>query len=142
MSQKMTLIYADLNEANATDTDKLENSELPILIVFQVTPIDKPGSSGLIATTFEFNGYFLNKSENVTVDFRSIDIEAEVIYPMRVLAREFIFKLSTHSIIDPQTEGIQERTYQPVYSSMDANLFGVWAKCVVPVIETNTGCNH
>lgn len=142
MSTPLTFVYADLNEANATETDKLIDSALPVLIVMQVTPTDKPGASGLLATSFEFNGWFLNKSANITVDYRSIDIESEIIYAMRVLAREFLFKLSQHAIIDPQTNGIQERTYQPIYSSMDANLFGVWVKCTVPVIETNTGCNH
>jgi len=141
MSRSLTLIYADMNEANL-DADKLVLSELPVNIILPITVTDAPGTSGVLKSSFELNAFFLNKSNNVTTDFKSIEIENEVITPMRVLAREFMFRLNEHDIIDPETKGLTSIVYQPVYSSMDANLFGVWAKATVPVMEQITGCQH
>lgn len=141
MSRALTLIYADLNEANL-EADKLVNSELPVNIILPFTVTDVPGTSGILKSTFELNAFFLNKSANITTDFKSIEVETEVIAPMRTIAREFIFRLNEHSIVDPETKGMTQIVYQPVYSSMDANLFGVWAKATVPVIEGLSGCNH
>lgn len=141
MSRTLTLIYADLDEANV-DVDKLVNSELPVNIILPITPVDTPSTSGILKTTFELNAFFLNKSEVITTDYKSIQVETDVIAPMRALAREFMFRLNEHEITDPETKGISSITYQPVYSSMDANLFGVWARATVPVMEGVTGCNH
>lgn len=141
MSRPLTFIYADLNEANL-EADKLLNSELPINIIMPFSVTDVPGTSGILKSTFELNAFFLNKSSNITTDFKAIEIETEVIAPMRALAREFIFRLNEHSIVDPETKGLTSIVYQPVYSSMDANLFGVWAKATVPVMEGLSGCNH
>lgn len=141
LSRSVTLIYADLNEANF-DVDKLISSQLPILVVLPIVPVDNRGKSGVLKTTFELQAFFLNKSEKITTDYKSIEIETEVIAPMRQLAREFIFRLTQHSIIDPETDGITQATHQPIYSSMDANLFGVYTRCDVPVMEGITGCVH
>jgi hypothetical protein len=141
LSRSVTLIYADLNEANF-DVDKLTNTELPVVVILPIVPVDNRGKSGVLKTTFELQAFFLNKSEKITTDYKSIEIETEVIAPMRRLAREFIFKLTEHSIIDPETAGIAQATHQPIYSSMDANLFGVYVRCDVPVMEGITGCVH
>jgi hypothetical protein len=137
-----TFIYADLNEANATETDKLIASELPCMIVLPIQPIDNfPNSgSGLVKTTFELNAFFLMKSANITSDYSSKLIETECIEPMRFVARQFIHNLQTHEIIDPETAGITSVNYTPAYSSMDANLYGVQVRCTVPVIENPVLC--
>ena len=135
-----TFIYADLNEANATETDKLVESEYPVMIVFPINPVDTIPNSGLTKTTFELNAMFLNKSAQKTTDYKSSEIEIEVIAPMRLIARKYIHVLATHSIIDPETPGITTVNYQPVYSSMDANLFGVSVRAQVPVLENPALC--
>lgn len=135
-----TLIYADLNEANATETDKLTNSELPVILILPITTDDVIGKSGLIKTTFPFEAFFLNKSSNLTVDYKAADMETEVIAPMRLLARRYMHLLNEHSIIDPETPGITNINYQPVYSSMDVNLYGVRVRANVPVVENAVIC--
>lgn len=141
MSQNVTLIYADLNEANF-DVDKLVGSEFPVLIVLPFIPVDTPGTSGVLKTTFDFQAFLLNKDVmQSTVDYRAIEVENNVVAPMRMLAREFMHKFNEHTIIDPEDKiGIGARTYQPIYSSMDANLHGVFIRARVPVMEGITGC--
>lgn len=139
LSRKVTFIYADLNEANL-DMDKIVKSDFPVLIVVPFVPVDAPGKSGILKTTFELNAFMLNKASNITVDFKASVIETEVIAPMRLLARRYMHLLNEHSIIDPETAGITSINYQPMYSSMDADLFGVMIRATVPVIENETIC--
>ena len=141
MSRPVTLIYADMSEANV-DADTLVDSEMPINIVMPIVITDAPSQGGLLKTTFDLNCFFLTKSENITVGYKSIEIENECIAPMRRLAREFIFRLNEHGIIDATSLGILQITYTPAYSSMDANLFGVEVRATVPVVEGISGCNH
>lgn len=132
--------YADLNEANI-NVDALANSQFPIMIVLPFIPIDNPGKSGVLKTTAEIEIFFLNKkTDQATIEYSSIVVENEIIAHMRALARNFWYKFNQHSIIDKETNGITGIRYQPVYSSLDANVHGVWCRATVPIMEKITGC--
>lgn len=139
-SQIKQLVYAEMNEANANYMDPFLNAQFPVLLVMPIVPVDTPGKSGALATTFDFDAYLLTKSTNITVDYSSSDIETEVIAPMRLLGRQFMHRLNEHSIVNPETGGIGQTTYIPSYSSMDANLFGVRIRATVPVQESADVC--
>jgi hypothetical protein len=135
-----TMIFADLNEANATYVDKLVKSEFPVLLVLPFAPTDTIGKSGALKTTVDLDLFFLTTSKNPTVDYKSTEVETECIAPMRLLARKFIHNLNHHSIIDPEGAGIVTYTLTPAYSSMDANLYGVEVRVNVPVMERAQVC--
>lgn len=135
-----TFIYADLNEANANYTDQLTAAELPVLIVMPINTVDGVGKSGLLKSTFELQAFLLDKSANITTEYSSSAIETEVIAPIRLMARRYMHLLNEHSIIDPETQGITSIKYNPVYSSMDTNLFGVNIIAQVPVVENPLAC--
>jgi hypothetical protein len=135
-----TFIFADLNEANFS-VDAIANADLPVLIVLPFTPVDAIGKSGALKTTFELQAFMLTKkSDQVTKDFSAAEIEIEIVAPMRLLARKFIHNLNGHAIIDPETQGITSVSYQPIYSSMDAELHGVFIRATVPVMEKPLVC--
>lgn len=136
------LILADMNEANATETDQLIDSELPAMLVMPFEPVDNfPNSgSGLVKTTVDLDIFFLMKSTNITLDYSSAKIELECVAPMRLLARKFVHHLQTHAIIDPETAGITSVRHSPVYSGLDANLYGDRIRLNVPVIESPVVC--
>jgi hypothetical protein len=134
-----TFIFADLNEANFS-VDAIANADL-LLIVLPFTPVDAIGKSGALKTTFELQAFMLTKkSDQVTKDFSAAEIEIEIVAPMRLLARKFIHNLNGHAIIDPETQGITSVSYQPIYSSMDAELHGVFIRATVPVMEKPLVC--
>lgn len=136
------LILADMNEANATETDQLIDSELPAMLVMPFEPVDNfPNQgSGLTKTTVDLDIFFLMRSTNPTIDYSSAKIEIECVAPMRLLARKFVHQLQTHAIIDPETAGITRVQHSPVYSGLDANLFGNRLRMNVPVIENPVVC--
>lgn len=135
-----TLIFADLNEANATYVDKLLKSEYPVLLVLPFAPRDTVGKSSKLKTTVDLDLFFLTKSGGKTIDYKSVEIETECIAPMRLLARKFIHNLNHHEIIDPETGVISTYDLIPAYSSMDADLFGVEVRVNVPVMEHAQVC--
>jgi len=136
-------IYADMNEANFA-ADSVDSSSLPVLIILPITVTDNrtPNGSGVLKSTLELNAMFLTQITDVTTDYSAATVETSAIEPMRTLARQFIFRLNEHDIIDPESNGIVQVTYQPTYSSLDANLFGVLVRAQVPVMEGITGCDH
>lgn len=142
LSRSVTFFYADLNEANFS-IDQLVNSDLPVLIILPFTVVDVRSKSGILKSSFELQAFMLDKDiDQITTDYKAKDVENKVIAPMRMLAREFIFKLTEHSIVDPETAGITQATFQPIYSELDANLYGVFIRAQVPVMEGLTGCVH
>jgi hypothetical protein len=129
-------IYADLNEANLT-VDQIIGSKFPVFILLPIVVVDNIGSSSSTGSTFDLQAFMLTRSANPTVDYKAETIETEVIAPMRLKARQFIHRLNEHSIIDSESKGIRQVTYQPIYSETDANLFGVMVRATVPVRETS-----
>ncbi len=135
-----TFYYADLNEANI-DADRLLNSEYPLMIVLPISPVDNPGRSGVLKTTVQLQFFMLNKkTDQVTIQYSSIEIENEIIVPMRALARQFMYALNRHVIVDPETSGATNIRYEPTYSALDGNLYGVLVTASVPFMEKITGC--
>jgi hypothetical protein len=135
-----TFIFADLNEANFL-VDAIETANMPVFLVLPFTVVDTFGKSGTIQSTFELQGFmFTKKSDQRTIDYSAADVESELIQPMRLLARKFLHRLNAHSIIDPETAGVKVTSYEPIYSSMDANLFGVFLRATVPVKEHPVVC--
>lgn len=136
-----TFFYADLNEANI-DADALLNAAYPLMIVIPFIPVDNPGRSGVLKTTVELDIFFLNKKTGqATVQYNSMEIENEIIAPMRAMARQFFHKMNQHEIIDKETGGVTNIRLQPTYSALDANAHGVWAKATAAVMERITGCH-
>ena len=136
-----TFYYADLNEANI-DADPLANSAFPLMIVLPIVPTDNPSKSGVLKTTMTLQFFMLNKkTDQYTIQYNSVVIENEIIAPMRSLAREFMFKLNRHSIVDPETAGATNIRYEPTYSALDANCHGVFVTASVPFMEKITGCS-
>ena len=129
---------SSLNEANWL-ADALLTAQYPLCLVLPVIVTDAPGKSGILKSKFPLAVYFLNKSTEITTDFKSSEI-APYIKTMRDLAREFIHKLNETDLIDPETDGIGERSYEPEYGLLDAHLFGVLCRASVPVMEGVTGC--
>jgi hypothetical protein len=133
-----TLIYADLNESNYL-ADALQTSEYPLLLILPITVTEATGVSGIDEGTFEFNAYFLDKQPESTTDYSSADIETRYIAPMRLLARQYMHILSTHSIVAPG-KVVGDKTYTPEYGLLDAHLFGVNVRCQIPVLENINAC--
>jgi hypothetical protein len=133
--------YADLFEANV-DADLLANSAFPIMIVLPISPTDNPGKSGVLKSSLPFSFFMLNvKTDQATVQYNSIQIENEIIAPMRALARQFMFNLNRHAIIDPETAGATNIKYDPTYNALDRNCYGVFVTAQVPFMEKITGCH-
>lgn len=135
-----TFIYADLNEANGTYLDKMVNAEYPVMLVLPFAVIDTPAQSGILKSTFELYAFMLDKQDAATADYSSIEIETDIIAPMRLLARRFVHKLNEHSIIDPTSAGIQSMNFQPTYGEFDSHLFGVLFRGTIPVMENEIIC--
>lgn len=136
-----TLYYMGLNEANF-DADALADTGYPLMIVLPITPVDDIGKSGSITTTFDFQFFILNKdTTQLTNEYVARTVEINIIAPMRQLGRRYIHKLNNHSIIDPETKGITSTIpWQPTYSSLDANVHGVFGRCTVSVKENPQVC--
>lgn len=126
-------------EANQI-VDALTNAQFPILVVLPIIVTDVPGPSGVLKSTFDFSAFMLNKPTLATENFVTADIDTDSTAPMRALARQFMHKLQHHSIIDPETNGIQTITYTPEFGLWDAHLFGVFIRATVPVMERISGC--
>jgi hypothetical protein len=140
LSVATRFIYVNsLNEANYL-VDALTDGEFPVCLMLPVIVRDTPGKSGILKSKFQLGAYFLNKISGTTNDFKTNEVESTVIKPMRDLAREYVHKLNETDLIDPETDGIGERTFEPEYDLMDASLFGVFVKADVPVMEGVTGC--
>jgi hypothetical protein len=137
---KPTLVFADLSEANATIMDDIESSEVPVLLVLPFRVVDTPGRSGRLKSVANFTAFMLTKLSNPTTDYVSSTVETEAIAPMRLLARQFMHRLNEHSIIDSETSGITSITYEPIYGTMDANLFGITITASIPVMEQARVC--
>ena len=140
MRTPFEFVYAGLNEANF-NLDNVSNDDHPVMVVLPFTPVDNPGTSSVLKTTVDLQFFILTKkTDQQTIDFTAADIETEIIAPMRIQARAFMFRLNQHSIVDPETAGITNIRYQPSYSQFDSNLFGVFVSASVPVMEAITGC--
>lgn len=134
-----TLIYADLNESNYL-ADALETSEYPLLLIVPIVVTEATGhTTGLDEGTFELNAYMLDKQTEPTIDYSSADIETRYIAPMRLLARQYMHRLSTHSIVAPG-KVVGDKTYTPEYGLLDAHLYGVNIRCQIPVLENINAC--
>jgi hypothetical protein len=138
MTDIKTLLNADLFEANQL-ADALLSSEYPMILLLPIPIVDTPGSSGVLKSTVDLQLYFLNRGTDITPDYSGANIETNFIEPMRKYARQFIHKLNKHAIIDPETRGIEARTYTPEYGLFDAHTFGVSVRAQVPIIERATG---
>ena len=140
LSRKTTFIYvSSMQEANLL-ADTLLKAEYPVCFILPVVVTDTPGTSGVLKSEFPLNAYFLDRDNAATIDFKATEVEKNHIAPMRTLAREFLHKLNEHSIIDPESKGIQARVLEPEYGLTDAHLFGVFVRAQVPVMEGVTGC--
>lgn len=138
MTDIKTLINADLFEANLL-ADKLLTSEYPLILLLPIPIVDTPGSSGALKSTVDLTLYFLKRGTEITSDYSGAEIETDFIEPMRLLARRFIHKLNEHAIIDPESRGIEARTYNAEYGLFDAHTFGVSVRCSVPIMERASG---
>lgn len=138
MTAIKTLLNADMFEANML-ADKLLTSEYPLLLILPIPIVDTPGESGALKSTVDLQLYFLDRGTALTTDYVTSDIETDFIEPMRLMARRFIHRLNDHSIIDPESDGIQSRTYTPEYGLFDAHTFGVSVRAQVPIMERGTG---
>jgi hypothetical protein len=138
MTDIKTLLNADLFEANQL-ADALLSSEYPMILLLPIPIVDTPGSSGVLKSTVDLQVFFLNRGSDITVDYSGSKIETEFIEPMRKYARQFMNKLNSHKIIDPETRGIEARTYTAEYSLFDAHTFGVSVRAQVPIMERATG---
>jgi hypothetical protein len=138
MTDIKTLLNADLFEANQL-ADALLTSEYPMILLLPISIIDTPGSSGVLKSTVDIQLYFLNRGTEIATDYSGAKIETNFIEPMRLLARRFIHKINEHKIIDPETRGIEARTYTPEYGLFDAHTFGVSVRAQVPIMERQTG---
>lgn len=140
LSDKPTVHLADLDEANATIIDRITKSEFPVLLIIPTIITDEIQASGLLVSSTELSLYFFDKDyDQKTTDFKAKEMESKIIEPMRALSREFIHALQVHEIIH-QNEKITDIRHQPVYSSMDANLFGVFTRANITFTEGITGC--
>lgn len=138
MTDIKTLLNADMFEANML-ADKLLTSEYPMILLLPIPIVDTPGSSGALKSTVDLTLYFLKRGTDITPDYSITDIESNFIEPMRLLARRFMHKLNKHKIIDPETKGIEARTYNAEYGLFDAQTFGVSVRCQVPIMEKTKG---
>lgn len=133
--------YADLNEANI-DADALANSAFPLMIVLPIVVTDNPGRSGVLKSSVPLQFFMLNvKADQATVQYNSAQVETEIIAPMRALARQFMYKLNRHAIVDPETAGATNIRYESTYSALDRNVHGVYVTATVPFLEGITGCH-
>jgi hypothetical protein len=134
-----TFIYCDLNEANI-EADFKAVTDYPLMILLPFAPVDIPGKSGKLKTTANLTFFLLGKHEQATSEHKASEVETAVVAPMRLLARRFVHKLGEHSIIDPESNGIQSVTYNPTYMQLDANLHGVEVVFTIPVMENAVVC--
>ena len=129
--------YADQFEINML-TDKFLESKYPFMLVLPFDVADVPRKSGALHGTVNLDIYFLTKVEAQTQDYVTSDVETEVMTTLRLLARRFAHKLNEHDIIDPEGEGITQRTYTPQYGLYDAHTFGIQLTMAVPIAERAT----
>ena len=135
----LEFVYADLNYANWLKEGNYPN--FPCLILMPVTISDQRQTSGRLASTLEFEGYFLQAHTEETIQFDHLTKESDTIEPMRLLARKFIHHVDDSDLIDPETTGIGDKVkYTPIYEMLDRHCFGVFAQASFPIVENTTIC--
>ena len=134
LSSVVTVIYADMPKADNL-INRLKTAEFPVLVIVPYKVSDHKSKSGLMKSKIPFDAFMLTRVTQPTVDFDHKHIEAVAIEPMRTLARAFIKKFNASDIIDKETNGVEDATYDPTYSSGDAQLHGVHITATLPVLE-------
>lgn len=139
LSVKNRFIYSTLEEANATVFDSIQAGEFPCCLVLAADIQDYNREGGSVKSQAELNILFLDRVIEKTIDKPVVDIENEVIAPMRTLTRELINRLDKTDFIEE--EGISSVTHRSVHEAlMDAHLYGNWAVFTIKFSEDITTC--
>jgi len=140
LSQNVRFEYVgDLAEANATILDKLSTGDLPVCVVlaFDIQDVDR--ANGRVNSTAEINALFLNSYPQATIDKPTLEMETNVIAPMRALAREWVNRLDENDII--HSAGIESVTHRNTWEPVgDAHLMGDWCVFTINFSEDTTTC--
>ncbi len=128
-----TLAFGKLDEVQSF-LDQYTTGQYPINLIvpppFQVTF----GSGFMVKQTIQLRGLVLTRIDSQPVNYRSAEIEATYIQPMRELAIKFLKALWNSDIVDDEAKTMQA-LITPVYLKLNAHLFGVEYSCNVPLIE-------
>lgn len=130
----LSLVWADLNEANLGIN--LDEAQWPILICIPPVVSDTKSISGALKSVARLVLFVLDKDQDqTTIEYKSADLETKIIEPMRMKGREFITRLNTSSLTDPETNGTVSVPWTPTYLQMDSNVHGVTAEFDYPFTE-------
>ena len=139
LSTPCKFYYEDLDLANATIFDKISAGEFPICLILPFDIQDVSRENGVIRSEAEINALFLDKVPQTDFDKPSLEVENEVIAPMRALAREFLNRLDLNDIIDE--DGVGSNTNRSVHQAIgDAHLYGCWCVFSVKFSEQIATC--
>lgn len=130
LTTKTRFETGDLEEANATIFDHIEQGDFPVCLVLPFD-INDDRTKGKVTSTAELNVLFLNKFQNTeTIDKPYHEIENQMVAPMRTLTREFINLLDDNDIINE--DGITTPVHKSVHQALtDSHLYGNW--CVFTI---------
>jgi hypothetical protein len=139
LSRSCKFYYEDLDQANANIFDKISAGEFPVCLILPFDIQDVSRENGVIRSTAEVNALFLDKVAQLDPDKPSLDIENEVVAPMRAIAREFLNRLDLNDIIDE--DGITSNVNRSVHQGVsDAHLYGCWVIFTVKFTENISLC--
>lgn len=141
--RNINVVLGNMEEHNFGLEKIVKQNALPVLFIIPFEVRDTTGSGGLIQSFFPFNAFMLDKQiGKVSNDYNSEEVETEIIEPMRLLARNYMYHLQKNQQFrDEKGNGPKEIIYTPTYAVFDDHVHGVNIRCTMPVVEGLTGCH-
>lgn len=135
LSRKVRLESATLEEANATIFDQILTGDFPVCLLLPFDIVDDGMKAGELSSSAELNMIFVDRyTSEGSIDQASIDIENDIIAPMRALSRQLISRLNQSDIIFE--DGISSVTHRSIHEAItDAHLYGDWAVFTIKFCE-------
>ena len=143
LSRNVTVRLGNMEENNFGLDRIVKENALPVLFIIPFEVGDTNSETGALNTSIPFNAFMLDKQYNKTTsDYDSEEVELEIIEAMRLLARNYLYKLNQNTAVrDKDGNGIKQVTYTPTYALFDDHVHGVAIRCTIPVVEGLTGCH-
>lgn len=142
-SRNIEVRLGNMEEHNFGLEKIVKQNALPVLFIIPFEVRDVSSSGGLIYSSFPFNAFMLDKQVGkITNEYDSEEVEEQIIEPMRLLARQYMYQLQKDiRFRDDKGNGPKEIIYTPTYAVFDDHVHGVNIRCTMPVVEGLTGCH-
>lgn len=127
-----TLAFANITEFNSF-LHSFDGLDLPVNLVIPpnvTSQLTQPRTQDQVILA----GFVMQRLDEDTNDYRSIEIEDKVINPMRTLAKKFLVAMINSEIYNEQNPTAPTATIVPEYAwASELHLFGVSYRCAIPI---------